>query len=81
MAHAFFSRIGAGFLMSCMFVAHYGAGICAVFDFFSASSLFGQRRLLVACPCPHSEHFSVLFLLPLHRLDLDGCLPAQYMQV
>ena len=56
-AHAFASGMGAGFLLSCFCVVRCDAG--AVFTFFSASILFEQRRLVVACSCPQFAHFSV----------------------
>ena len=63
-AHAFSSDMGAGFLLSCLCVVCCDAG--AVFAFFSASILFGQRRLVVACSCSQFVHFSVSCLLSLH---------------
>ena len=49
-AHAFFNGMGAGFLLICLVV-----GILLVRSksaLFSVSSFFGQRQLVVACPCP-----------------------------
>ena len=63
-AHAFASGMGAGFLLSCFSMVCCDAG--AVFAFFSASILFGQRRLVVACSCPQFAHFSVSCWLSLH---------------
>ena len=69
----------AGFLLTCLVVGILGADVCEVVALFSASSFFGQSRLVVACPCPQFTHFSVRFLLSLYWLD--ACLPAQYLQV
>ena len=63
-AHAFSSGIGAGFLLSCFCVVCCDAG--AVFAFFSASILFGQWLLVVACSCPQFARLSISCLLSLH---------------
>ena len=56
--HAFTSDIGAGFQLPCL---------CgAVFAFFLASILFGQRGLVVACSCPQFAHLNARCLLTLH---------------
>ena len=78
-AHAFFNGMGAGSLLTCLVVGISGAGVCEVFALFSASSFFGQSRLVVACPSLQFTHFSVQFLLSLHWLNV--CHPAQYLQV
>ena len=61
--HTFVSGIGAGFLLPCLCVVRCADG--AVFAFFSASVLFGQRRLVVGCSCLQFEHLSVRCLLSL----------------
>ena len=43
---------GLVFCYPVFFVSRFGAGVCAVFLFFSASSLFGQSRLVMAFLCP-----------------------------
>ena len=79
MAHAFFSGMGAGFLLTCLVVGILGTGVCDAFALFTASSFFGQSRLVVECLCPQFTHFSVRFLLSLHWFD--ACLSTQYLQV
>ena len=78
-SHAFVNRMWDGFLLICLVVGLFGDAMCEAFAFFSASSFFGQSRLMVVCPSPQLTNFSVRFLLFLHWLD--ACLPAQYLQV
>ena len=73
--HAFFNGMGAGILLACL----VALTLCADFTLLSASSIFGQRRLVAACPCPQFTHFSVRVSLSLHWAD--SCRPAQYLQV
>ena len=47
-ADAFFNGMGAVFLLTCLVVGILGAGVCEVFALFSASTFFGQSRLVVA---------------------------------
>ena len=51
-AHAFFNGMGDGFLLTCLVVVT----LCAGFTLLSASSFFGQRRLMAECPCPQFTH-------------------------
>ena len=76
-ARAFFNGMGTGFLVDCLVVGTLCDCVCDVFTLCSAASFFGQRRLVVACPCPQFAHFSVS--LSWHWVDV--CLPAQYLQV
>ena len=73
-AHTFVNGMGTGFLLPCLIVGIFVAGVHEVFTLFMASSFFGQNRLVVACPCPKLTHFSVRVLLSLHWVD--ACLPA-----
>ena len=63
-AHAFVNGTGSGFLLHCLTVGVFAAGVCEVFALFSAFSFFGQIRLVVACSCPHLIHFSVRVCCP-----------------
>ena len=78
-AHAFFNGMGDGFLLTCLVVLTLCAGVCDDLTLLSASSFFGQRRLVAACPCPQFTHFSVRVSLSLHWVD--ACRPAQYLQL
>ena len=58
-AHAFVYGTGAGFLLHCLTVCVFGAGVCEVFALFLAFSFFGQSRQVMTCSCPLLTHFSV----------------------
>ena len=79
-AHAFVNGTGAGFLLHCLTVGVFRAGVCEVFALFSAFSFFGRSRLVVSCSCPHLTHFSVRVCCPCTKW-VDACLPVQYLQV
>ena len=50
--HAFFNGMGAGILLTCLVVLT----LCTGLTLLSASSFFGQWRLVAACPCPQYTH-------------------------
>ena len=77
MAHAFVNGMWAGFLLPCLIVGLFVAGVYEVFTLSMASSLFGHSRLMMVCPCPQLTHFSVRVLLSLHWVDASsGAIPA-----
>ena len=63
-AHAFVNGTAVGFLLHCLTVGVFGAGVCEVFALFSTFGFVGQSLLVVTCSCPHLTHFSVRVCCP-----------------